>query len=670
MDSSPTMITGHAGKDFGYMVVNDKDMFPGVLLGFVMMLVIESALFGWIFRPWVKAFPKCEAVPSPSHFLKFGTTSLAAMLFSGIVLTELFAGVDKSNTPLVTWYGYNNVCMFFDYPPSTYVMPTWWCIIACSLVLFAITDTTSLLQGPAGFKLKVVGTAVNVAFALIACFFSTCLAIGPDDDMPVHTTPFLFLIFAMPLVFIVQVLEMYARPRVPPHAKVSAIVAAGMTISWWLFGTLVILALSHKHVDATFGQTADILFMVFFGLAPIFIFSEGAAAAMLLKPKRFDADVVGVGKFQYADFSTEIKEDLYGKELPGTDKCIEQMIKANITKKTPYIPQADKHWLDTNCVLKVELNIDEELVKSFPTELRTGLLAKGKRYEGVLRCSSPARWALKLDNDGEEWNMFFATMRTNFFLSDCPKQLNIIGAAETGGWAALKQICRTPLSFFHFCKDYKDYMSKLEYESHSISRSRSSYVAHEVGEKAAAKFLISPKFELPNPLREKKTRCFGLLDEKEADAHQAQVSGFHSHVAESDWEYDMCIQFATDPVNHYYRDTTLTWESDILKIGTLKIPKQTVDPNTWLSDLLKDSPLAKAESPHTRLYFDPSKTPHQILGHVGKFRRALYPKYDAARQIAAVGNSTPVCPFSLATKGECPVKNFVEADTAVSVSCV
>ena len=47
----------------------------------------------------------------------------------------------REHTALIEWFGYNNVCIVFDTPPSTYVCPMYWFVVGYLAVRFAVEDT-------------------------------------------------------------------------------------------------------------------------------------------------------------------------------------------------------------------------------------------------------------------------------------------------------------------------------------------------------------------------------------------------------------------------------------------------------------------------------------------------------------------------------------------------
>ena len=129
-----------------------------------------------------------------------GYASFWCVVMTGYLLTRLFSDLDLQDSHLMHVFGYNNICVYFDYPPSTYVLPMLW---AFTLVILLIYIVTHWLHMKAELKLgrltpglykTLSGLKAFEAIALIS--FSTSFAVSPEDHnhtMFVHTLPFFLL---------------------------------------------------------------------------------------------------------------------------------------------------------------------------------------------------------------------------------------------------------------------------------------------------------------------------------------------------------------------------------------------------------------------------------------------------------------------------------------------
>lgn len=116
---------------------------------------------------------------------------------TGIVVTQLFADHDVHHGIIKEVWGYNNICIYFDHPPATFVLPTLW---GCTLVLLIFYLVAAWLRMRAEVLAGTLkphlyrilsGFKLFEAFTLIA--FSTSFAVSPegwDETLYAHTIPF------------------------------------------------------------------------------------------------------------------------------------------------------------------------------------------------------------------------------------------------------------------------------------------------------------------------------------------------------------------------------------------------------------------------------------------------------------------------------------------------
>lgn len=111
----------------------------------------------------------------------------------GMMLTS-YTDLDVMNTPLVRVFGYNNVCVNFDFAPSSYALPYIYAVTLIFLILFQIVQYLSLR---AHYQAGRLGQCMYqflskslffTSFTLI--FFSTIFAVNPklEDEDPDHIT--------------------------------------------------------------------------------------------------------------------------------------------------------------------------------------------------------------------------------------------------------------------------------------------------------------------------------------------------------------------------------------------------------------------------------------------------------------------------------------------------
>ena len=122
----------------------------------------------------------------------------------GITLTVRFAEEDYKKI-ITAIYGSVNVCVFLDFAPATYVLPT---LFAMQLVVVYQYTIVSIFRAWIENQNKKIS---DVSFMLYACtfiyfslssaIFCTCIAVQPDLKKPetifLHTLPFTNLIIAL-----------------------------------------------------------------------------------------------------------------------------------------------------------------------------------------------------------------------------------------------------------------------------------------------------------------------------------------------------------------------------------------------------------------------------------------------------------------------------------------
>ena len=132
----------------------------------------------------------------------------------GMVITTFFADIDFGDTLLTEVFGYNNICVYFDFPPATYVLPSlwaftliqfvawvgsWWVKIQEEHQVYARERTgeelpTSWMERGrlSDFSYRLL-TACLYFSALMFIFFSTIFAVSPEEHnhtLYIHTAPF------------------------------------------------------------------------------------------------------------------------------------------------------------------------------------------------------------------------------------------------------------------------------------------------------------------------------------------------------------------------------------------------------------------------------------------------------------------------------------------------
>ena len=129
-----------------------------------------------------------------------GYAGFWVVVLVGMVLTKAFANIDLNETLLVEVFGYNNICVYFDFPPATYVLPFLWAVTLVLLLLYVAAHwlqmSAQVQQGTLSRKLYGLLSCLKLFEAFTLVSFSTIFAVNPmgwDHTLFIHTAPFLLL---------------------------------------------------------------------------------------------------------------------------------------------------------------------------------------------------------------------------------------------------------------------------------------------------------------------------------------------------------------------------------------------------------------------------------------------------------------------------------------------
>jgi len=253
----PAIAAAHEGRSSGSGTGDLRTHFAGLIIGLLLFLLFETAVLYGNFRTWFRN-PNHPEPPSPERFFHGAVFSFVAMVFTGVILTLNFSGADLSHSPLMSFYGYNNVCIFFDYPPSTYVCPVYWFFVSYLIGRYAVEDTKRLMQlTNVGHSQKALFYAVNVLLVLSVAFFFVTLSIDPAKDVYSHTIPFVFMIATLPSVWLMHYFQ---------REKPSTLLTAGVGVYMALTVTKLVFDIyalsSGHHMPPSIAQAVDVLWMI------------------------------------------------------------------------------------------------------------------------------------------------------------------------------------------------------------------------------------------------------------------------------------------------------------------------------------------------------------------------------------------------------------------------
>ena len=126
------------------------------------------------------------------------------MAIVGLILTKLFVEGDYGKT-LRDAFGVVGICVYFDFPPSTYVLPSIWSFALIFMYGYAIASVFRVWvakeEGKVSYRALIVYIACFIYIVLSIIVFTTCLSVQPDPLKPytirIHTAPYTNLTIAV-----------------------------------------------------------------------------------------------------------------------------------------------------------------------------------------------------------------------------------------------------------------------------------------------------------------------------------------------------------------------------------------------------------------------------------------------------------------------------------------
>jgi hypothetical protein len=227
------------------------------------VLVSFALLFAFMTPIIVLNFPVLKKSPTrvtPERYLHAAVYSLIGAIITGMILTKNYTKIDYQHTILMEWYGYNNVCIYFDFVPARYVICIYVWFMAFFGVNYCIADMKRLRTlkylSP---RLKSFATNVDRVFMIACCSLPIWPCITPEENMRMHTAPFLFLIIGLPMIFLTRLLIL---PSCPSAVHLTSVISFSLLSAVKASFTIGAMATKH-HVAPSLGHTIDILWTLF-----------------------------------------------------------------------------------------------------------------------------------------------------------------------------------------------------------------------------------------------------------------------------------------------------------------------------------------------------------------------------------------------------------------------
>ena len=156
----------------------------------------------------------------PETLRLFGIAAFWAMSIFAVTMTKLFVSADIANSPLVGMFGYNNICVYWDYSPSRELTAMFYPLVEVPLIAYIVLQCLQVVRDhrrdivPTWFlRFVYVITPIQL---LLMLWFRMIFVVDAFVDVKGHTAGFLGLQVAMCLIalqnLLYQKLHGYALP--------------------------------------------------------------------------------------------------------------------------------------------------------------------------------------------------------------------------------------------------------------------------------------------------------------------------------------------------------------------------------------------------------------------------------------------------------------------------
>lgn len=253
------------------------NLVPGILVGVLCLVTTLAAVYFTMLRGLLEtadAVNEISKQPS-AKWLKLAMVMFAALNGTSAILTLFFSGVDLDDNVMTRWYGYNNICILYDFPPATYVAPMFWAFVLAPFSIFIYYDEVKLYKLTMPLPVKAIAMAVNGLGFLSVMVFTTIFAIHPYDNMLAHSLPFAGLILMFPTFTFTHLLVAYLYVEQTDVANWKLGLSGAWVMNCIIYEMFVLHALlngpnAYWYTPAF--QTLDYMWVAFAFLMPFVLF--------------------------------------------------------------------------------------------------------------------------------------------------------------------------------------------------------------------------------------------------------------------------------------------------------------------------------------------------------------------------------------------------------------
>jgi hypothetical protein len=176
----------------------------------------------------------------PEKLMLLGWLQFCVVILIGTLITQQ-TNIDLDNSLLVKVYGFNNICVNFDFAPSNFCLPFLWVIACFTFVMYCLVDLIvveqELFQGHISRRSATWISRLLIFTGLCFMLFTTIFAVSPENEevdphhytLILHTIPFLIMqwgLFTWNLAMFVKytTLDLWTQLGLPRYLKTYGVV--------------------------------------------------------------------------------------------------------------------------------------------------------------------------------------------------------------------------------------------------------------------------------------------------------------------------------------------------------------------------------------------------------------------------------------------------------------
>ena len=220
----------------------------------------------------------------PETFRIVGYLGFMVMVGASVVITKTSIPFVENTTALFTTFGYNNLCIMWDFSPArevaALISPLSEYSMAAYIVLIHIKVRNAHHDGRASQRHLTASSVLTVLNLVLLAWFRMVFVVSPDFSVGGHTAGFLCLQVALCSIATENVAyHTYVSPVVPLEKQLGrkcALTLGASYVGTFILVTLLkmfltVYALASSPLSAALGQAVDSAWMVLAVVVPFYV---------------------------------------------------------------------------------------------------------------------------------------------------------------------------------------------------------------------------------------------------------------------------------------------------------------------------------------------------------------------------------------------------------------